>query len=160
MCAYVYHSQIRFWLQTRFPLTEIKTESKHRQWNVWIFIKQKQSDSDDEGTCCEKKDTLGGAAVSLETKKAGSSCRFHVGTPPQGWRSGLPWQQTDEEPGRRESSYLAVSSAGHVHVEDDLSVILGTVGPRGTVGQKKRKKKDIQRPCYHWGHSHQWLTGL
>lgn len=36
------------------------------------------------------------------------------------------------------SSYLAVSSAGHIHVKDDLSLILGTVGPRRAAGREKK----------------------
>lgn len=34
------------------------------------------------------------------------------------------------ETGQAEASDLAVSSAGRVHVEDDLSLVLGRVGPR------------------------------
>ncbi len=78
--------------------------------------------------------------------KAGSSCHScvhtHTHTPLQGQWLQLPRQQTDGEPEGQTSSYLAVSPAAHVHVKDDLSVILGTVGPRRAVGEVKKDKSE------------------
>lgn len=67
---------------------------------------------------------------------------MHTHTPLQDQWLRLPWEQTNGEPERHASSYLAVSSAGHVHVEDDLSIILGTVGPRRAEGGVENDKSE------------------
>lgn len=46
-------------------------------------------------------------------------------------------------------TYLAVSSAGHVHVEDELSVILGAVGPWWAAGGDTWKS-DVSQPPTCW----------
>lgn len=44
-------------------------------------------------------------------------------------------------------TYLAVSSAGHIHVKDELSVILGAVGPGWAAGGHKGRCLIIATHC-------------
>lgn len=78
------------------------------------------------------KCTLGVAVISTETNGRPwphtHTQRRHAQVDPFGAR-GCGCRGNKPE---RPTSYLAVSSA--VHVKDDLSLILGAVGPRGAVG--------------------------
>lgn len=67
--------------------------------------------------------------------------------------------------GGNRPTYLAVSSAGHIHVEDELSLTLGAVGPRWAAGGDGWKsgvnagKQQLRRPRQRAAACQQVLRG-